>query len=99
MPERLNTIMENLANNQMEFKVKTIDETRFTDAFQKVANRITLGIIIAAMIIGAAMLIRIKTSFTIAGYPALAIILFVIAAVIGFYVIYQIVIKDENFKN
>lgn len=98
MPERLNSILENLANNKFEMKVKAIDETRFTDAFQKVANRITLGIIIAAMIIGAALLIKVETSFTIMGYPAIAIILFLIAALIGFYVIYQIVVKDENFK-
>ncbi len=98
MPERLNSILDNLANNKFEMKVKAIDERRFTDAFQKVANRITLGIIIASMIIGAAMLVSIETSFTIMGYPALAIILFLIAAIFGFYVIYQIVIKDDNFK-
>lgn len=98
MPERLNTIMDNLANNKFEIKMKTIDETRFTDAFQKVANRITLGIIIAAMIIGAALLIKVETSLTIMGYPAIAILLFLSAALIGFYVIYQIVVKDENFK-
>lgn len=98
-PARLNTIMDNLANNKLEVKIDAIDETRFTDAFQKVANRITLGIIIASMIIGAAMLIRIETSWTFMGYPAIAIILFLVAALIGFYVIYQIVIKDDNFKN
>ncbi|WP_142785746.1 ABC1 kinase family protein [Changchengzhania lutea] len=99
MPERLNQIFDKLANNTFEMKVNAIDETRFTDAFQKVANRITLGIIIASMIIGAAMLIKIPTSWTILGYPALAILLFLAAALIGFYVIYQIMVKDENFKN
>lgn len=98
MPERLNSILDNLANNTFKLKVDTINETRFTDAFQKVANRITLGIIIASMIIGAAMLVKIKSTFTILGYPGLAIILFTLAALIGFYVIYQIIIKDENFK-
>ena len=98
MPERLNSILDNLANNTFKLKVDTINETRFTDAFQKVANRITLGIIIASMIIGAAMLVKIKSTFTILGYPGLAIILFTLAAIIGFYVIYQIIIKDENFK-
>jgi membrane protein implicated in regulation of membrane protease activity len=90
--------MDNLANNKFEIKMKTIDETRFTDAFQKVANRVTLGIIIASMIIGAALLIKVETTWTILGYPAIAIILFTIAALLGFYVIYQILVKDENFK-
>lgn len=98
MPERVNAILDKVANNRLEVKVNAIDEARFTDAFQKVANRITLGIIIASMIIGAALLIQIDTSWTIMGYPALAIILFLVAALIGFYVIYQIVVKDDNFK-
>ena len=44
--------------------------------FQKVANRITVGLIIAALIVGAAMLMRVETSFRIWGYPGLAILLF-----------------------
>lgn len=99
MPERLNSIFENLATNNFKIKVDAIDEDRFTDAFQKVANRITLGIIIASMIIGAALLIQIPTSWTIFGYPGLAIILFLIAALLGFYIIYTILVKDKNFKN
>lgn len=98
MPERLNSIFENLATNNFKIKVDAIDEDRFTDAFQKVANRITLGIIIASMIIGAALLIQIPTSWIIFGYPGLAIILFLIAALLGFYIIYAIIVKDKSFK-
>lgn len=58
LPERINSILERLANNELEIKIDAIDEKRFTDGFQKVANRITLGVIIVAMIIGAAMLMR-----------------------------------------
>ena len=98
MPDRLNTIMETLAQNNLRINVDGIDENRFTAAFQKVANRITLGIIVAAMIVGAALLIQVPTEFHIFGYPALAIVFFLLAAIIGFYIIYQIIFKDENFK-
>ena len=97
LPERLNKITENLANNNLQIKVDAIDENRFTDAFQKVANRITLGLIIAAMIVGAALLIQIPTKSTILGYPSLAIIMFFIAAFLGFYLIYNIIKNDESF--
>lgn len=96
MPERFNRILENLSRNQFEIKVNAIDQSRFTDAFQKVANRITAGIIIAAMIIGAALLIQIPTSWTIFGYPGLAIILFTIAAMMGFYLLFTIIVNDDN---
>lgn len=96
-PERINQILDNLAKNKFQLNVDAINESRFTDAFQKVANRITLGIIIAAMIIGASLLIQIPTEWKIFGYPGLAIILFLVAAVLGFYLVYTIIVKDDNF--
>ncbi len=98
LPKRLNTITEKLANNEFEIKVQAIDEKRFTDGFQKVANRITLGLIIAAMIIGAAMMIRVPTRFTLLGYPALAIIIFIVAIIAALLLAYKIVFKDEDLK-
>src|SRR5690606_41705333 len=79
-PERANKILDNLANNEFNLKVDALDEKRFTDGFQKVANRITLGLIIAATIIGAAMLMSVPSPFTIFGYPVLALFLFMLAA-------------------
>ena len=99
LPFRLNKFTENLAENQIRIKVDTIDEERFTGAFQKVANRITAGLIIAALIMGAALLARIPNSWTIGGYPAFAFLLFIIAAIMGLYLLYQILFKDENKRD
>ncbi|MCF4102700.1 AarF/UbiB family protein [Gillisia sp. M10.2A] len=98
LPERLNKISENLANNEFKMKIDAIDEKRFTDGFQKVANRITLGLIIASMIVGASMLMRIPSNFRILGYPGLAIIFFFLAAIGGILLSYTIVFKDEGFN-
>ncbi|RYM32802.1 AarF/ABC1/UbiB kinase family protein [Brumimicrobium glaciale] len=98
LPYRINKFTENLAENKIRIKVDTIDEDRFTGAFQKVANRITAGLIIAALIIGAAMLVQIPSSFTVFGYPAFAFVLFIIAALIGMYLLYQILFVDESKK-
>ena len=99
MPARLNQLTENLAANKFKLKIDAIDEKRVTDGFQKVANRITLGLIIASMIIGASMLMQVPTSFTIFGYPGLAIIFFLLAAAGGFILSYIIIFKDENLNN
>ncbi|HSI70803.1 MAG TPA: AarF/UbiB family protein, partial [Gillisia sp.] len=95
LPDRLNKISENLAENKFKIKIDAIDEKRWTDGFQKVANRITLGIIIAATIIGASMLMSVPSPFMILGYPGLAIIFFLIAAVGGILLSYHILFKDE----
>ena len=98
IPFRLNKFTENLAENQIRVKVDTIDEERFTGAFQKVANRITAGLIIAALIMGAALLVRVPSTWTIAGYPGFAFLLFLMAAFIGLYLLYEILFKDESKK-
>src|SRR5690606_26812816 len=98
LPSRLNKITENLANNQLELKIQALDEKRLTDGFQKIANRITVGLIIAAMIIGAALLMRIPSAFTILGYGVLPFIFFLIAISLGLFLVYNIMFKDESFK-
>lgn len=98
LPGRLNKITENLANNQLELKINAIDEDRLTEGFQKVANRITSGLIIAAMIIGAALLMRIPSTYTILGYGVLPFFFFVIAIGLGLFLVYSIMFKDNNFK-
>ena len=99
MPERMNRISENLANNELKIKIDAIDEKRVTDGFQKVANRITLGLIIAAMIIGASMLMQVPSDFTIFGYPGLAMLFFLLAAAGGIVICYVIIFRDENLNN
>lgn len=98
LPERLNIITEKLANNEFEIKIDAIDEQRLTDGFQKVANRISTGLIIAALIIGAALLMRIPSTFTLLGYPGLAMILFTAAAIIGLWLVLRMMMKDEDLK-
>ncbi|WP_332021033.1 ABC1 kinase family protein [Kaistella sp.] len=98
LPERLNIITERLANNEFEIKIDAIDEQRLTDGFQKVANRISIGVIIAALIIGAALLMRIPSTFTILGYPGLAMIFFCTAAVIGLWLVLRMMMKDEDLN-
>ena len=57
-----------------------------------------MGLIISAMIIGAAMLINIAYRFIILGYPGLAIILFLAAAVGGAFLVGSILLGDIKRK-
>jgi ubiquinone biosynthesis protein len=68
------------------------------EGFQKVANRITAGVILASLILGAALLMRIQTSFTIFGYPGLAILCFLGAAGGGMWLLFTIFFQDEKIK-
>src|SRR5690606_3301415 len=56
LPGRLNRVFDRVADNQLRLKVDAIDEGQLISGLQKIANRITMGLVLAALIIGAAML-------------------------------------------
>ena len=96
LPTRVNRILDAAGNNQLRFKVDAIDEKVVLEGLQKVANRITLGLVVASLIVGAAMLMRVETSFRIFGYPGLAMIFFLLAAAAGLVLAFSILFYDEK---
>jgi hypothetical protein len=98
LPGRVNKIMDRIAENRLEFRVDAIDEAELISGFQKIANRIAEALVIAALIVGAALLMNIETTFTIAGYPGLAILLFTLAVVGGMALIWDIWRHDRKKK-
>jgi ubiquinone biosynthesis protein len=96
LPRRVNRILDNVANNTFEVKVDAIDEKTLMEGFQKVANRITVGLILASLIVGAALLMRVETTFRILGYPGLAMLCFLAAAGGGVWLVLQIVLADRK---
>jgi ubiquinone biosynthesis protein len=95
-PTRVNRILDVIGNNEIKFKVDAIDEKVVLDGLQKVANRITLGLVVAALIVGAAMLMRVETTFKILGYPGFAMILFILAAAAGLMLAFSIIFHDQS---
>jgi predicted unusual protein kinase regulating ubiquinone biosynthesis (AarF/ABC1/UbiB family) len=96
LPRRVNKILDLVANNEMQVKVDTIDEKLLMEGLQKIANRITLGLVLAALIVGAAMLMNVETSFRLLGYPGFAILFFVAAASGGVVLVFNILFYDDK---
>jgi predicted unusual protein kinase regulating ubiquinone biosynthesis (AarF/ABC1/UbiB family) len=96
LPSRLNKIMDAITNNELEVKVKAVDAKLVMEGFQKIANRITTGIVLAALIMGASMLMQVQTSFRIFGYPGLAILCFLAATAGGFCLVFSIFVQDNK---
>ena len=98
LPVRLNKIMDVIGNSELEVKVRAVDANLVMEGFQKIANRISTGIILAALIIGASLLMRVETPFQLFGYPGLAILCFLAAAAGGFWLVVGIFIQDHKSK-
>ena len=96
LPNRVNKILDAIGNNELKISVDAIDERVLLDGLQKVANRITLGLILASLIVGAALLMRVETSFRIFGYPGLPMLFFMLATIAAFILVISIVFYDKK---
>ena len=98
LPTRLNRILDAITNQELEVKVRAVDAKLVMEGFQKIANRITTGIILASLILGACQLMKVETRFRLFGYPGLAILCFLAAAGGGFWLIISIFIQDQKTR-
>jgi ubiquinone biosynthesis protein len=99
LPVRLNKIMDAVTTKDLEVKVRAVDAPIIMEGLQKIANRVTTGLILAALIVGASLMMRIETTWTILGYPGLAILCFLAAAAGGFYLVINIFVQDRRSQH
>jgi hypothetical protein len=79
-------------------QVRLTNATTIMEGLQKIANRIAVGAILASLIIGASMMMRVQTSFRILGYPGYATILFVAAVAGGMLLVVDITLHDRRSR-
>jgi predicted unusual protein kinase regulating ubiquinone biosynthesis (AarF/ABC1/UbiB family) len=95
LPVRLNRIMDAVAGAGLEVKVKATDAKMVVDGIEKVANRVTKGILLASVIMGAALMMRRDTSWSLFGYPGFAMLCFLAAAAGAVALLYNIYAEDR----
>ncbi|QJR11027.1 putative protein kinase UbiB [Usitatibacter rugosus] len=96
LPGRVNRLMDTVADKELEVKVHVKEAGLMVEGLQKVANRIASGLVLAALIVGAALLMRVETSWRVLGYPGLAILCFLAAAGGGVWLLANIYIQDRE---
>ena len=97
-PRRVSDILGLLADNRLQVKVTGLEESRLMENMQKIANRISTGIIVAALILASAMLMRHEGGARLLGYPAIALVFFIVAAVLGLGIVVSALLRDRRAK-
>ena len=95
-PRRLSQLLRTLSDNRFRVHITGLEESRLIESMQKIANRISVGIITSGLILGAAMLMRIPSNKHIFGYPALALILFLVAFFLGSTLVASSLFNDRK---
>lgn len=96
LPRRANRILDSLADGELTVRVNAIDEQRLLMVLQRLTNRLTMGLVLAAIVVGAALMMQVPTASEILGYPAIAMVFFVLAAVAGAVLVAWIALTDRK---
>jgi predicted unusual protein kinase regulating ubiquinone biosynthesis (AarF/ABC1/UbiB family) len=94
LPGRVNQVLDALAEGKLTLQVQGLDEQELMRGIQKLANRVAAAVVVASLVIGAALIMRIDTDAQLFGYPAIAIVLFLAAAAFGLWLLVSIQLSD-----
>lgn len=98
-PGKISNFFELITSKEWTPRIQIMDERFMMQGLEKIANRIAFGVVIAALIIGAALLMQVQSSFTILGYPGLAMILFLSVFFSGVIFIFNSLISDQKRRS
>ncbi|MET0261319.1 MAG: AarF/UbiB family protein [Rariglobus sp.] len=91
LPTEIFRIIRRIERDDLTIKFQHQGLEGLDDAIGSASNRLTLGVIIGALIIGSSLIVTTGIRPYLFGYPALGIIGYLISALLGLYVVWDIV--------
>jgi ubiquinone biosynthesis protein len=96
LPHRVREIVDLTATGHLSFGIKITQAEEFLGGMHKIANRITVGVVIAALLIASSLMMRVPSRFTIFGYPGFAMVGYLIALAAAIFLIASTFIRDRR---
>lgn len=97
-PRKLSDALSLIAENRLQIRLDGLEHSRLMENMQKIANRIAAAVVTAALLVSSAMLMRVDTPTHLFGYPALAVVLFLIATVLGLAIALSALLRDRKAR-
>ena len=97
-PRKVSDILSLLAENKLQVRMIGLEESHLMESLQKIANRISAGLVTAALIVASAMMMRIDTASRLFGYPTIAMLLFIVGAGLGVTIVLSAMRGDRKAK-
>lgn len=97
-PRKVSDVLSLLAENRMQVRMTGLEESRLMENLQKIANRVSAALITAALIVASAMMMQVDTDTRLFGYPAIALVLFVIGAALGVSIVASALFGDHKAR-
>jgi len=96
LPARLTQIVERLERGELSIRFQHENLGGLRSTLENITNRLTFGIIIAALIIGSSMIITTGVKPLLFGFPALGIVGYLVSGILGLWLVINI-IRSRRF--
>jgi ubiquinone biosynthesis protein len=94
LPRRLNRIVEKLERGELAMRFQHENLDRLQHTLHDIASRLTVAIIIAAMLIGSSLIMTADVGPALFGFPALGVIGYTISGLLGLWIVFNILRSD-----
>lgn len=88
LPRRAREIVDLTAGGKLTIGIKLAQAEELLSGMHKIANRITIGVVIAALLVSSSLMMRV--------YPGMAVTGYLLASIAAFYLIVSTFIRDRS---
>lgn len=96
LPGQVSKCLTLLAENRLSLRIAGLEESRLIENLQKIANRVSAGVVTASLVIASAMLMRGERSIAGTDYSTIVMLLFAAAGLIGAGLVLSALITDRR---
>ncbi|HSR65058.1 MAG TPA: AarF/UbiB family protein [Xanthomonadaceae bacterium] len=93
-PRKVSDLLSLLSENRLQVRMTGFGE--LMESLQKIANRIAAGLVTAALMLASALMMRIESRHTLFGYPAIALLLFLLGSGLGIAIVLSALLGDRK---
>ncbi len=90
LPFELKRIIKKLGRGSLSFTFQHKGLEKLILELDRSSNRISFSLVIAAIIVGSSLIMRLETQYTLFGYPLLGILGYIFAGVLGIWLVIAI---------
>jgi len=96
LPHDVSRLMRNARRGRLQIHIELAHLKRVGDQIDRAANRLSMALVIAALIIGSSIVMNVRGGPTLLGLPALGLMGFIGAAVGGMWLVRSIWRSSHN---
>ncbi len=95
LPSRLKAFFRKMDKGDLTLTFKHTGLSTLNNTLERISNRVTFGIIIAALIVGSSMIITTGVKPLLFGFPALGVVGYLVSGLLGIWLIINILRKKK----